>query len=46
MKVSRALNSDAFEHAKTMLDPLGMLPAGTLAASICRNALAYHFKRA
>lgn len=44
VQVSRALSVEAFEQAKAMLDPLGMVPAGTLAAKICRNALAYHFK--
>ncbi|MBC7284709.1 VirC2 family conjugal transfer protein [Hoeflea sp.] len=44
VQVSRAFSMEAFERAKAMLDPLGMVPAGTLAAKICRNALAYHFK--
>lgn len=44
VSVSRRMRPDAFRQAKAILDPLAMMPPGTLAARICRNALACHFK--
>lgn len=46
VKISRTISQVSYEKAQRIFDPLGLLPPGTLAANICKNAISYYLKTA